>query len=309
MTVLFLIVIIFDIRFTSGSLNSLLFYVQMIDALIIEVKGIIQPHWAVDVMIKANQLLYGIFNLDFFTLDALSLSFCMWSTASTLDILAFKYITITYSLILIIVTVVLIKFCNPGVIRKLCVCSDNKEVSAKKSIIHGLAAFLVICYAQSTYVSISILTPGHIHTIGSSMSNNVTTVVYHYGDMPFMEKQHLKYAIPATIFTITFTIIPPFLLIIYPLCYKVFALLQLQETLCVRVLCMVVPLEKLKPFFDSFQGCFKDEYRFFAGLFFIYRLLALTSYAVTDSLSSLTNRSGTIKLTYSFWDSLYLLMH
>ena len=284
-TVLLLIVIIFDIRFTSGSLNSLLFYVQMIDALIIEVKGIIQPHWAVDVMIKANQLLYGIFNLDFFTLDALSLSFCMWSTASTLDILAFKYITITYSLILIIVTVVLIKFCNPGVIRKLCVCSDNKEVSAKKSIIHGLAAFLVICYAQSTYVSISILSPGHIHTIGYSMSHNVTTVVYHDGDMPFMEKQHLKYAVPAIIFTIIFTIIPPLLLIVYPLCYKVFALLRLQESSCVRVLCMVVPLEKLKPFFDSFQGCFKDEYRFFAGLFFIYRLLALANYAITDSLT------------------------
>ena len=282
-TLLFLIIIIFDIRFTSGSLNSLLFYVQMIDALIIEVKGIIQPHWTIDVMIKANQLLYGIFNLEFFTLDALSLSFCMWSTATTLDILAFKYVTITYSLILIIVTVVLMKFCNPGVIRKLCICSDNKEFSAKTSIIHGLAAFLVICYAQSTYVSISILTPGHIHSIGSSMSHHVTTVVYHDGDMPFMEKQHLKYAFPAIIFTIIFTIIPPFLLILYPLCYKVFALLRLQETFGVRVLCMVVPLEKLKPFFDSFQGCFKDNYRFFAGLFFIYRLLALTNYAVTDS--------------------------
>ena len=284
-TVLFMIIIIFDIRFTSGSLNSLLFYVQMIDVLVIEVKGIIQPHRTIDVMIKANQLLYGIFNLEFFTLDALSLSFCMWSTASTLDILAFKYITITYSLILIILTVVLMKFCNPGVIRKLCVCSDSKEFSAKTSIIHGLAAFLVICYAQSTYVSISILTPGHIHSIGSSMSNNVTTVVYHDGDMPFMEKQHLKYAVPAIIFTIIFTIIPPLLLIVYPLCYKIFALLRLQESSCVRVLCMLVPLEKLKPFFDSFQGCFKDEYRFFAGLFFIYRLLALTSYAVTDSLT------------------------
>ena len=282
-TVLFLVIIVFDIRFTSGSLNSLLFYIQMIDALIIEVKGIIEPHKTVGVMMKANQLLYRFFNLEFFTLDNLHLSFCMWSTASTLDILAFKYVTITYSLLLIIVTVLLMKFFNPWVIKKCCVCKiKNKKFSAKTSVVHGLVAFLVICYAQITYVSISILTPGHIHSIGS---HHASTVAYYGGDMPFMKQLHLKYAIPAIIFTITFTIIPPLLLIVYPLCYKVFALLRLQESSCVQVLCMLVPLEKLKPLLDSFQGCFKDNYRFFAGLFFIYRLLALTNYAVTDSLT------------------------
>uniref|UniRef100_A0A1X7TVN8 TRP C-terminal domain-containing protein n=1 Tax=Amphimedon queenslandica TaxID=400682 RepID=A0A1X7TVN8_AMPQE len=30
---------------------------------------------------------------------------------------------------------------------------------------------------------------------------------------------------------------------------------------------------KLKPFLDSFQGCFKDNCRCFAGLFFLYRIL------------------------------------
>ena len=50
-------------------------------------------------------------------------------------------------------------------------------------------------------------------------------------------------------------------------------------------MCKVVPLEKLKPLFDSFQGSFKDKYRFFAGLFFIYRLSALLPYAITDNLT------------------------
>ena len=82
------------------------------------------------------------------------------------------------------------------------------------------------------------------------------------------------------------TIIPPLLLIVYPFCYKVFALLRFQDNSCVvQFLCMIVPLEKPKPFFDSFQGCFKDKYRFFAGLFFIYRLSALTWYTVTDSIT------------------------
>ena len=32
---------------------------------------------------------------------------------------------------------------------------------------------------------------------------------------------------------------------------------------------------KLKPFLDSFQGCFKDNCRCFAGFFFLYRILIL----------------------------------
>ena len=281
-TILFLIVIFYNIQFTSGSLNSLLFYFQMIDALVLDVKGIVQPHIVVTSIMKANKLIYGIFNLDFFTLD--EFSYCIWSTASTLDVLAFKYVTVAYSLILIIITVILMKFCNPSIIRKIFPCS-REQFSVKTSIIHGLVAFLVICYAQSTKVSLFILTPGHIHWIGLVKDHKRSTVVYYEGDMPFMRTQHLKYAIPAIFFLITFTIIPPLLLMVYPLCYKLFALLKLEETSFSHFLCMVVPLEKLKPLFDSFQGSFKDKYRFFAGLFFVYRLSALTLYAVTDSLT------------------------
>ena len=281
-TFLFLIVIFYDVQFTSGSLNSLLFYFQMIDALVIDAKGIVQPHIAVMSIMKANQVIYGIFNLDFFTLD--ELSYCLWSTASTLDILAFKYVTITYSLILIIITVVLMKFCNPSKIKKVFRCS-KEQFSVKTSIIHGLVAFLVICYAQNTKVSLSILTPGHIHWIGPPKDHNISTVAYYEGDVLFMHAQHLKYAIPAIFFLIIFTIIPPLLLMVYPLCYKILTLLRLGETSFTHCLCMVIPLEKLKPLFDSFQGSFKDKYRFFAGLFFIYRLSALLLYAVTDSVS------------------------
>ena len=281
-TILFLIVIFYDIQFTSGSLNSLLFYFQMVDALVLDVKGIVQHHVVVSSIMKASKLIYGIFNLDFFSLD--KFSYCIWSTASTLDILVLKYVTIAYSLILIIITIMLMKVCNPSTVRKIFPCS-REQFSIKTSVIHGLVAFLVICYAQSTRVSLSILTPGHIHWIGSAKDHKRSTVVYYEGEMPFMSIQHLKYAIPAMLFLITFTIIPPLLLMVYPLCYKLFALLKVEETSFNHYLCTVVPLEKLKPLFDSFQGSFKDNYRFFAGLFFVYRLTTLVLYAATDSMT------------------------
>ena len=100
----------------------------------------------------------------------------------------------------------------------------------------------------------------------------------------YFQDGHLKYAIPALIIETVLILMPPILLLIYPLCYRVFALLGVEETSFVKVLCKVTPLEKMKPLFDSFQGCYKDKYHFFAGLYFLYRLVALISFLALDSL-------------------------
>ena len=274
-TILFLIIMLFDIQFTSGKLNSLLLYIQIMDSMLIEVNGIVEPQGATVFFRKVHQFIYGIFNLHFFNVD--ELSFCLWSTATTLDIIAFKYVTITYSLLLVIVTMALMNFFKPCKIKKL---------SAKQSIIHGLVAFLVICYVQITKVSLSILTPGSLYWMGPARNHPILKVVYLNGEIPFMGKQHRKFAFPAIVFTAVFTVAPPLLLIVYPLCYKVFALLKIQEASCTHFLCKLVPLEKLKPLYDSFQGCFKDRYRFFAGFYFLYRLSILMCHVLsTDSLT------------------------
>ena len=88
---------------------------------------------------------------------------------------------------------------------------------------------------------------------------------------------HLFYAIPAGCLFIAFGIVPPVLLIAYPLCYKAFALLHINETRFVPFLCKIFPLEKLKPLFDAFQSAFKDNCRYFSGLYFVYRLIILSS--------------------------------
>ena len=274
-TILFLVIILFDIQFTSGALNSLLLFVQIMDSMLIDVNGIIEPQEEIALFRKVLLSIYAIFNLHFFEAD--KLSFCLWRTATTLDVVAFKYVTITYSLLLVIATVALMSFLNPCMIRKH---------SAKQSIIHGLVAFLVVCYARITRVSLLILTPGFLYWMGPANNHPVSKVVYLNGEIPFMGKHHFKYSFPALIFTAVFTVAPPLLLIVYPLCYRVFALLKIEEASCTHLLCKIIPLEKLKPFYDSFQGCFKDRYRFFAGFYFLYRLLILLCHVFsTDSLT------------------------
>ena len=277
-TVLFVVVLFCDIKFTSGAIYTFIFFAQFMDTMHIDANGLIKIHPIIEAFKRGYQLFYRMFNLDFFSLD--SLSFCLMKTATTLDILAFKYFTIAYSLLLVLTTIIVMKLCNPCSFKNYLSFSSSM-LSVKKSVIHGLIAILVMCYSQCTAVSLSILTPGHIYWKGPIDKHNVTAVVYLSGNLPFFGKKHLKYAFPAMIFTVLFIIIPPVLLIVYPLCYKVFAVCHIEESWMTRILCKAMPLEKIKPFFDSVQGCFKDEYRFFGGLYFLYRLVSFTSFTAS----------------------------
>jgi predicted outer membrane repeat protein len=278
-TLLFVAIIVFNVKFTSGALNGLIFFFQFIDTMLVDANGFIQTNKVMDTFAIVYQFIYRMFILNFFTLD--KFSFCLWKGANTLDILAFKYLTVVYSIMLVILTVALKKVCNPSCVKnRKFIASSNTSV--KNTMIHGFSAFFVMCYSQCAKVTLFILTPGRVYSMGSV---NITSVVFYHGDYLYLKGHHLKYALPAVLFGITIVLIPPLLLVVYPLCYKVLALFHMQETRCTHIICRVMPLERMKPIFDSFQGCFKDQYRFFAGLYFIYRLVALLSFLITDSLT------------------------
>ena len=278
-TLLFMTVIFFNIKFTSGALNGFIFFFQFIDTMLVDANGFIRTNKVIYTFTTVYQFIYRMFNLNFFTLD--KFSFCLWKGANTLDILAFKYVTVVYSIMLVMLTIALKKVCNPSCLKnQKFIASSNS--SLKSTMIHGFSAFFVMCYSQCAKVTLFLLTPGRVYSMGSI---NITSVVFYHGDYLYLKGDHLKYALPAVLFGIIIVFIPPLLLVVYPLCYKVLALLHIEETRCIHAICRVMPLERMKPIFDSFQGCFKDKYRFFAGLYFIYRLVALMSFLFTDSLT------------------------
>ena len=278
-SVLFVIVIFFNIRLTSGAVNGFIFFFQFIDTMLIDANGFIPFHPIVDILTSTYLFSYRMFNLNFFTLD--QLSFCLWKGANTLDVLAVKYVTITYSLLLVFATALLMKVCNITRLKRSKFLALGGSV--KGTVIHGFSTFFVMCYSQCAKVTLFLLTPSLIYSVGPPNNHNTTRVIFYAGDYLYFHSSHLKYAIPALIILIVLILIPPIFLLVYPFCYKIFALLGIEETRCVQVICKVAPLEKMKPLFDSFQSCYKDKYRFFAGLYFLYRLVALITFLALDS--------------------------
>lgn len=274
-TVLFIVILVFNISFTSGALNGFILFSQLLDSLLIDASGVISFSETVEYFIQAIRLVYGFFNLDFFYTR--SLSFCIWKQASTLDLLAFKYMTIVYSVVLIIGVILFMQHCGAR-----CLGKYYRASVLKNSVIQGLSAFLVLCYAQCIKVSFKLLYFSRLFLSPEERNTTLHRRVFYDGEMEFFSTAHLPYALPALAVLLTVGIIPPMILITYPAIFHILARLKIRDS-CIDKL--LPSFSTMKPFLDAFQGSFKDNFRFFAGLYFIYRWVGVLIYALISSYS------------------------
>ena len=269
--VFFIIVTVFNISFTSGAINSFILFAQLQDSLAIHGNGVAHVYLANRYLISISDFVYRFFNFDFFSME--DLSFCLWKGATTLDAMAFKYVTVVSGLILMIICV----FVMNSLKVKRCL-SCLRPSTLRSSLIHGLSAFFVMCYSHCARVSLHILTPGYL---SKEEHQYVKTVVYRSGHLSMFEPVHLKYAIPAIFFSSTLLFLPPLVLILYPLLGKILDRYDLNESKIADFISRLVPMQLL----DCFQSSFRDDLRFFAGFYFLYRVIVQAAFSYSRSLS------------------------
>ena len=271
-TFLFLFVIAMNVSFTTGAANGFILFSQLLDTLQIDASGAIKFPKAVSILSQGYKIIYGFFSLDIFAAE--SLSFCLWRDASALDILSFKYLTVVYSLLLVLSVILFMRYSAARC------CGSRYSISAlRNSVIHGLSGFLVLCYGQCIKVSFRILYKQELNLLGSGDGLPSPTRVLLYGDFAFFSREHLPYALPALFVLLFIGVLPPLVLIVYPLLNKALTLsVKLENSRAAKY--SLYPANKLKPLLDSFQGSFKDNFRFFAGIYFVYRWITVTTYAI-----------------------------
>ena len=274
-TLLFMAIIIFEVKLTSGSVNGLILYIQISDHMRLQNNGFIVFPMFAKTALNIYSTIASMLRLSFFQTD--KLAFCLSESASNMDVVAVKYLTVFYTLLLIAIVVIALRYFNFKAVSKL--RSKFRQKSLSSSLIHGISGFLVLCYSESTITSLYILTPAELYSMNHTGLYWRKTVPFYDGSLAYFQNKHLTYALPALAIFLVVSILSPLLLLSYPLCYRVFACLRINESQVTRVLCKILPLEKCKPFFDSFQGNFKDSFRFFSGLYFVYRLTTLLSLA------------------------------
>ncbi|XP_064401532.1 uncharacterized protein LOC135347456 [Halichondria panicea] len=286
LTVMFIVIVLLNINFSSGALNGFILFAQVLDSLSIGAYGMMEFQ-----LLKSKSLyyitvlyrfIYRVFNLDFFTEDALS--FCLWKGATTLDTLAFKFVTVFYAFLLVLVSILIV---NKYKLNVRC-CRQFRFTTIKSYIIHGLSAFLITCYIKCAQVSLNILIPGRLTGMAHEPSrHDPLKVVYFSGNIRYMSTEHLPYAFPALFVAFIVCVPPPFLLIWYPLgrqaVYKIVSKCRQFSYRLRHKSCHVSIIDKMKPLLDSFQSCYKDNCRYFAGLQFVYRLVILCTFNFTET--------------------------
>ena len=296
LTLMVAVFLLFDIDILSGSMQSFIFYSQMLSYLSpLLGKDIIALPSPVKNMLEVSLMFYDIWKLKFgaYLLEITRLGAPpVCSEWRALSLKSLEYITATYPFILIY-TIWFLKAlqdrgccCGPcmRLLRKARVAIHRlrRKWSPNSTIIHGLSAFIVFSYTSFLITSVYLVAPNRLIREGG---NIVTARVYYDGSIAFAGHKHLPYMICALLVLLTFVAIPPLILILVPLVPRAAVHLQPERSNRVIWLCdKMFSGPKWQFFLDAFQGGFKPRYSFFAGLFFLYRIAITVAYSFAFAL-------------------------
>ena len=286
-TIFFFVVVIFQISVTQGPANAFVFFAQVITTTFdIDGDGMIPLHnitSASDTLETLYTIPYDIWNLNFF--QDLFQGYCLSPHIDTLGIIALRYLVAVYPLLLIFIFYVFVTLYDRGVVPIVCLCRPlhrcfanlRRRWNLQHSIVDAFATFLVLSYTKLTVVSVYLITPVPLF---DNQGNTVRKVMYYNGNVNFLSKEHVPYFVLAIVVLFIFVLIPPLLLLSYPL--KVIE----KISSCIGH-CHFQIGGRLQMFLDTFQGCYKDgtngakDCRYFAGLYFVLRTVLFTTYAYT----------------------------
>ena len=304
------IILFFNVNITSGHWNSLIFYFQILETLnLYALRTNDEFPKPIQILIKIHTTLFGIWNLDFFQ-TFLPEQCYIKGLKNIFGLYLLKYVTVLFALGLIAVLAIIKNctcfnftcFCTTlglhqqrinqetspllgGDVDQSGVCNwfRRKCRSSNVSIIHGLATIIVLSYTKVALISMKFIIPSSLYGYGSHI---VEIRVHHVGNMKYFRGDHLWYAIPSFFLVVT-SVIFPLYLTIKPLWGKLFPDDGSGECCkkCHDRLCYCIGQDKIDQLLLEFYGPFKDNCRFYAGLFFLYRLALYITFAFTPSLT------------------------
>ncbi len=287
LAILFTVLIVFDIRLTNGPANAFILYCQIVSSTFDLNAGINLPHF--DYGLNTYRFLFGIFNLEF--IENYISPICFSPNFTILSIFIMDYAVALFPLFMIPVVIVFLKISERcclknqylsvkkrrvflSISRLASLLSSNKRKTINDAILPAFASFLLLSYTKLSITSSYILNSQNpINSSGVQVypprvyfaaQYTVNDIVFHY------------YRIPANIFMLIVTLLP-LVFLDYPL--------RILERFITRVKClrMIYPVDKVHLFMNMFQGCYRDKMRFFAGLYFVFRLVINVSYVATSS--------------------------
>ena len=283
----FIFIIVFSIRLTSGPANAFIFYAQIVSSTF-DLSA--DRHIPIDLitgiennskyLLTAYRLPYGVFNLDY--IENYVGPLCIGTGLNALDALELDYVVALFPLLMIAVVVILVKIKNSSYFSYCCSWSFRnsrykflRHWKAGESLLHAFSAFLLLSYIKFSLTSSYLI---NIHAFYNAKGDEVgVRRAYYAGQFRIDNWMYiLRYRLPGILVLILITL-PPLILFGYPVVWF--------ERLIIKIDCLwrLYPADKVQIFLDTFQGCYRDNRRFFAGMYFAFRLTINVTYILTDN--------------------------
>ena len=242
-------ILYFDINPHSGISSLIVLYFQIFNLLNIYSDEDVNPPTH-SYLLRIINFIYNIWNLEF--IGSLLPFYCISTNFDTMDIIRIKYFSGIYPFLLFLICIGLNKVCC----FTRCKCKFN----------NGLAALYTLVFTKFAVLSGLILSWKTLS--GSKHSKLKFTVVWLDGNLPYNGTTHHQYMILAVI-VLSIVLITAVGILCYPL----------------KKFCKIFKCELL--LIERFQNDYKDRFKFYAGLLFIYRISIVLVFSFTIEAESI----------------------
>ena len=288
LTIMLVVVLLFNVDLLSGHMNSFLLFAQILSLSFMRANTASSPAYLS--VAKIPTFLYGFWNLNYFGVFLPPYCLTPHAHLTTMQVLMLQC-TIGLFPLLMVFTLVALEKCSDKYWRLL-VCrpirkcltrlrSLKSKMSGNPSYDRALSTFFVLGYTRFLVVSAYILVKVSIF----SPSGDVKDVVWWQGTIEYASVNHIAFMIPSVIVLVSLVIVPTFVLLAVPVLPQLYGRMRYSTSRSLNCmgkckvfdyLCLDIFTGKwIRHFINVFQGCFKDRFRCFAGLFLLYRIAQL----------------------------------
>ena len=307
-TLIVVFILIFDVKVLSGELCSFVFFCQIVHSLNLEYSTDCYPWRHVLSVFRA---LYGLWNLRIFSDLPIDICIRNWNA---IELLAVEYIFAFYTFFLILSISLIFYFqergwcCSCGhrlfVVGNRMLYKFRRFLASRTSLIHGISTCLVLTYGKLAYISLSILTPVTLnvpqHSNYQCPKPNLHRSYYHGDWVYFGSDGHLYFGLLAVAVVMIFIVFPPMFLMSYPILPRLVKKCNTKAGNCLE---RFYQRRAVLYLLDIFQAHYHKKVVFFAGVWFVYRLVLYINDAFNPFaylVVAVQNLSGIIFLLVHF---------
>ena len=274
-TIMYLVVILLQIKGTSCPLNIIITYCQLSVQIMISVRLHVKMVCLLGPTLTAIALtVIGISNLDFFRFVVPPL--CIGPSFKSINVLLFDYIIAFYPIFLTLFIYMTIEFYDRNCYVVSCLAVPVKKFfslfrqrwNPKTTILNTCITFILLAYSKLLCTSINLMLGVQSYDISGEVVPD-SAVLFYDPTLRSFHSKHIPYAVLALSVIVIFVLLPPILLVLYPT--RLFRA-------CLNC-CGFRRWDILHLVADVFQGWYKDgtegslDYRALSALYMLLRII------------------------------------